>query len=367
MKRFHAFCSSAVCLMLVASGVARAADQDSRLRMVPFDDERVVPVYVEEGYAVQIVLGSNEHIEAAGTGADSHCDDPNAAWCVVAHRGDHDVYINAHRGATRTNLFVQTNLHNYSFDLMTGWSGRHVYRVQFTYPDEILKQAAALRAAQRAQDDRKLLQDRLAQPPAVRNWNYTMQVMPGSDGIAPTMMYDDGRFTYLKFPNNREIPSIYMVSADNSESMVQWHVENDVMIVHRVAKRFVLRDGSAVVGLWNEAYDMDGVPPHDGVTVPGVDRVIKEHVSMPDSTSGSQSVSSAPVAAAQTATDAAATGTNAVADAIAKANAIAKAIANSAAAAGRTAATPLAPLTPLLPAPSGNVGVPTQRNDDSDN
>ena len=39
--------------------------------------------------------------------------------------------------------------------------------------------------------------------------------------------------------------------------------------------RLVLRAGSAVVGLWNEAFDLDGRPPGDGTTVPGVQRVLK--------------------------------------------------------------------------------------------
>ena len=37
----------------------------------------------------------------------------------------------------------------------------------------------------------------------------------------------------------------------------------------------MLRAGSAVVGLWNEAFDLDGKPPGDGTTVPGVQRVLK--------------------------------------------------------------------------------------------
>lgn len=286
MKRILALCSSAVCLAFAASATATAAEQDSRLRTVVFDEGRVVPVNVQEGFAVQIVLAGNEQIEAAGTGADSHCDDAAAKWCVVARRGEHDVYINVHPGATRTNLFVQTDRRNYSFDLnVIPASGpghtRYVYRVKFTYPDDIAKQAMAVEsarlAAQQAERERTLLAERLAQAPVARNWNYTMQVMPGGDGIAPSMMYDDGRFTYLRFPNNREVPSIYMVADDGSESLVQWHVDNDVLVVHRVAKRFVLRDGAAVVGLWNESYDIDGVPPHDGVTVPGLRRVINEH------------------------------------------------------------------------------------------
>ena len=38
-------------------------------------------------------------------------------------------------------------------------------------------------------------------------------------------------------------------------------------------RRFLL--GLAVVGVWNEAFDLDGVPPGGGTTVPGVQRVVK--------------------------------------------------------------------------------------------
>jgi type IV secretion system protein VirB9 len=37
----------------------------------------------------------------------------------------------------------------------------------------------------------------------------------------------------------------------------------------------MLRAGSAVVGVWNEAFDPDDIPPASGATVPGVERFIK--------------------------------------------------------------------------------------------
>jgi type IV secretion system protein VirB9 len=279
MKSRQLFVVGLLGIILGVGGSTATLAQDSRLRTVEFNLGLVVPVYVQQGYAVQIVLGTNEHIEAAGSGVNSHCEDPAAQWCIVALKGEHDVYVNVHPGATMTNLFVQTDRHNYSFDLIALQASgklnrKSVYRIQFTYPDDAMQRLASVQKEERAEREKKVLEDRLAQPPLPRNWNYTMQVMPGGEGIAPTAMYDDGRFTYLRFPNNLEIPTIYMVSDDGDESVVQWHVDSDVVVVHRVAKRLVLRDGSAVIGLWNESYDPNGVPPDDGVTVPGVSRVI---------------------------------------------------------------------------------------------
>lgn len=271
-------CTGAVLVLASLQTLA----QDARLRTITYDTARVVPINVQVGFAVQIVLGLDEHIEAAGTGLNSHCEDPAATWCVVARKGEHNIYINAHAGAAPTNLFVQTDRRNYSFDLSLLPDGRggqfkRVYRIAFAYPDEAAARQAGQRAAeeavQRLARDEAALKARQDAPPVARNWNYTMQALPGGEAIQPTTMFDDGRFTYLKFPNNREIPSVYMVSEDGSESLLQWHVEHDMLVVHRVAKRFVLRDGNAVVGLWNEAYDADGVAPSRGVTMPGVERV----------------------------------------------------------------------------------------------
>ena len=55
-------------------------------------------------------------------------------------------------------------------------------------------------------------------------------------------------------------------------------MEDDLLVVDRVSRRLMLRAGSAVVGVWNEAFDLDGVPPDGGTTVPGVQRGVKTDV-----------------------------------------------------------------------------------------
>jgi type IV secretion system protein VirB9 len=52
-------------------------------------------------------------------------------------------------------------------------------------------------------------------------------------------------------------------------------MEDDLLVVDRVSRRLMLRAGSAVVGVWNDAFDLDGVPPGGGTTVPGVKRIFK--------------------------------------------------------------------------------------------
>jgi type IV secretion system protein VirB9 len=109
----------------------------------------------------------------------------------------------------------------------------------------------------------------------VINTQYSIAEGAGSQDIAPTLVYDDGRFTYLRFPGNREVPTVFHVLGDGSETLVNARMEDDLLVVDRVSRKLMLRAGSAVVGLWNEAFDLDGRPPDDGTTVPGVQRVLK--------------------------------------------------------------------------------------------
>ncbi|MCK7497170.1 MAG: TrbG/VirB9 family P-type conjugative transfer protein [Comamonadaceae bacterium] len=63
------------------------------------------------------------------------------------------------------------------------------------------------------------------------------------------------------FPGNREVPAVFHVLGDGSETLVNARMEDDLLVVDRVSRRLMLRAGSAVVGVWNEAFDLDGVPP----------------------------------------------------------------------------------------------------------
>jgi type IV secretion system protein VirB9 len=113
------------------------------------------------------------------------------------------------------------------------------------------------------------------------NTNYSIAEGTGSQDIVPTLIFDDGRFTYLRFPGNREVPAVFHVLGDGSETLVNARMEDDLLVVDRVSRRLMLRAGSAVVGVWNEAFDLDGAPPGGGTTVPGVQRVLKADSASP--------------------------------------------------------------------------------------
>lgn len=242
---------------------------DSRVRRVLYQSDEVVRIVAQRGFATHIALDPSEHIQVVAPG-------DRDGWQIVARKGDHDVYLKPQLAAHDSNLEIRTDKRSYSFDLVVLSltakfdNDAAMYRVTFGYlpsADDV-KKTRAERAVE-------MVRQRLAAPPAVRNTAYSMQVMPNSDDIAPTAAWDDGRFTYIRIPNNRRIPAIFRVADNKNESVVDKHIDGDTIVVHEIAKRFVLRLGDEVVGLWNGAYDRDGVPPKDGTTIDGVKRVLR--------------------------------------------------------------------------------------------
>jgi type IV secretion system protein VirB9 len=117
--------------------------------------------------------------------------------------------------------------------------------------------------------------ERLKAAPEVLNSDYSIAEGKASDDIVPTLVFDDGRFTYFRFPGNRQIPAVFDVLGDGSETILNTRMEGDVLVVDRVSRRLMLRAGSAVVGVWNDDFDLQGRPPMAGATVPGVQRLLR--------------------------------------------------------------------------------------------
>ena len=142
-----------------------------------------------------------------------------------------------------------------------------------------LEPIVALPAGPPPPSPQEVIAERLQAKAQVLNSSYSIAEGNGSEDIVPTLVFDDGRFTYFRFPGNREVPAVFHVLGDGSETLVNARMEDDLLVVDRVSRRLMLRAGSAVVGVWNDAFDLDGVPPGSGTTVPGVQRIFKAEAS----------------------------------------------------------------------------------------
>lgn len=275
---------------------------DPRLREVWYDPHEVVTVPVKRGIVTHVLLDAGEVITEVGSGQGSDCNKPEASWCIAAQTGGRSLFVKPKSSASApNNLAVITNLHTHAlrFVVLNDNDARQpVYRLVIRSPQTSVAVASSNAAAtlvppallgspdattpaidEPTSDE--LVTKRLAAAPVPSNSHYTLAEGRGSQDIVPTLVFDDGRFTYLRFPNNREVPAVFQVQGDGLEALVNTRMDGDLLVVDRVSRRLMLRAGSAVVGIWNEAFDLDGRPAldandaHTGTTVSGVRRALK--------------------------------------------------------------------------------------------
>ena len=269
---------------------------DPRLKEVWYDPQAVISVFVKRGVVTDVVLDPGEAITDVASGLGADCSKPEASWCVAAQPGGRHLFVKPKSAASApNNLAVVTDkrTHSFRFVVLADRDARApVYRlsVKVAAPrpaaSPISPAALAASAAATVPDvppptAAELIAGRLTAAPVPANWSYSIAEGQVSADIVPTLVFDDGRFTYLRFPANREVPAVFHVLPDGSETVVNARMEGDLLVVDRVSRRLMLRAGSAVVGVWNEAFDLDGVPPVGGTTAPGVDRALKTAVDTP--------------------------------------------------------------------------------------
>ncbi len=278
-------------------GSAAAQDvADSRLREVYYDPQAVVTVFVKRGVVTDIVLDAGESITDVASGLGADCTKPDSSWCVAAQPGGRHLFVKPRSTAgAPNNIAVVTDrrTHSFRFVVLADRDARQpVYRlsVKVAAPPPPSSPLPSLLIAALVVDPAplsaaELVRERLTAAPQPVNSSYSIAEGKGSEDIVPTLVFDDGRFTYLKFPNNREVPAVFHVLPDGSETVVNARMEGDLLVADRVSRRLMLRAGSAVVSVWNDAFDLDGVASSNGTTVLGVDRAIKN---TPASTSNGQ-------------------------------------------------------------------------------
>lgn len=269
----------AVSISMLMANIAVAQVTDNKVQFVPYDKNKATLVKAKRGFATHIKLDSNEGITEVAGGDSSN-------WSVSATKGNNNIFFSPKSGAHDTNIVVATNKRNYVFDLHVlnnNSPDKGIWYLAFTYESEFVPVAISavptLTKEQIAKTEQANIKALEAEPLPIKNTQYSMQIMPKSDEIAPKSAWDDGNFTYLYIPNHREIPAVFRVAADDSETMVNTHMEGDnkdTIVIHGVAKHYVLRLSKQVVGVWNEAYDIDGGSPKNGTVIPNVSRKVVE-------------------------------------------------------------------------------------------
>lgn len=233
------------CLALVlatqvyAEQKPRALPQDGRMKAVIFQEDNVYSVFCNYGYSTHIVFDREEVIDKVDMG--------DAATWAVNDSGNH-LFVKPKLAST-TNMTVITNKHSYAFKLTsTNDKKLQTYQLKFIYPE--LDKA---RAFKKRKLERTLMPSHKSIDPKKVNWRYSF-APSGARELAPIAAFDNGEFTYFKFDKTKKMPAIFAVDTERNESLVNYDVEGDYVVIHQIGKLFTLRVGDSAVAVFNENY-----------------------------------------------------------------------------------------------------------------
>ncbi len=277
--RLHLLISIALAAGVFSPALAldtpRRAQQDSRIRFVDYQPYNITRIVGTLRSSVQIEFAPDEEIAHVALGN-------SVAW-EVAPAGN-ILFLKPRENQPVTNISVVTtrrdgSTRSYQMELTVRdgsvEAGQNTYfYVKYRYPaDEAerrkLESAARVQAAQAGEADRVLSLHEAYGP---RNWRYSAQ---GSQALDPQAVYDNGKVTTFAFVGNQEMPAIYMENSDGTESLVPKSVDGNLVLVHAISRKFILRRGGDVLCVFNEAYDRVGINPETNTTSPSVERVVK--------------------------------------------------------------------------------------------
>jgi len=236
---------------------------DSRVRVAVFDKNEVYRLYGFVGYQIDIEFEEGETFVGLGAG------DLDALSFVG--QGNH-LFLKPKAARVATNLTILTSRRRYEFDYTAlaqrpdAASIEVIYALRFTYPEDPAR-AAGADAAERV--DRSL--DASSTERAV-NLDYWYC---GHPGLKPVAASDDGVHTRLRFAAEAELPAIFLRNDDGTESLLNFSIDAGDVIIHRVARRFIVRRGKLTGCVVNRGFRGGGLRLESGTVAPDVERMTR--------------------------------------------------------------------------------------------
>lgn len=223
-------------IILAASG-APAVARDARLISRVYNKDDVVRVDTQLGVQAVVAFGEDELIENVAIGDSTN-------WQITPNKRANLLFVKPMVARGRTNLTVVTDKRTYFLDLIANPASAPVYQLRFIYPDAP-KKASPIVTPQLTPEESEIASGTPdAQPVDPADLNYAWK-KTGNAALLPAKLYDDGKATYLAWPQSAEIPAILIRDVKGAEGPVNYAVRDDIIIVEGVPSLLILRAGKA--------------------------------------------------------------------------------------------------------------------------
>ncbi len=190
---------------------------DPLQQSVLYADDQTVILETAPGFQLAIEFEDGEKVASAAAGN-------TAAWQIAAPAGASTMFVRPQPGAPTTNLSVITSRRRYSFLLVAAdkMTSAQPLTVRFTYPASVPVVPAAV-----------------AEPEPTKpagSWRVT-----GDRLLRPSLIWDDGRRTYLDWPEELELPAVFAIDGRGAETLVNGYMRGNRFVIDTVFSRLVFR------------------------------------------------------------------------------------------------------------------------------
>ena len=203
-----------------------------------YEPKQLYSVVAAPMHVTDLALQEGEKLTAQPTAGDA------ARWVISVLQGDAQthVFVKPLRPGLSTNLTLTTNRRSYHLELATRDDGAYMAAVAWQYPiDEAARRRDALAQAQRERQSTTAISDLQA-----LRFDYRIEVTAGSPSWKPTLVFDDGQKTFIRFarPVSYELaPVLFVLRAGSTKDakFVNYRRKNDLYVVDRIVDAAELR------------------------------------------------------------------------------------------------------------------------------
>jgi len=229
---------------------------DTRLIQYHYDPDATYLVLAKPKAVTHLQFAPNEVIRSVAAGDTS-------SFELTPTKDRRHIFIKPKWDDLETSMTVLTDQRTYQFVLRSTGEGKKWHqRVSWIYGSEVL---LPLPESDVAQGDTAPAPVRLPEPkqadptadaaappagltgikPESLRFNYEIS---GDASFKPSVVFDDGRFTYYKLPQDiQELPALFALIDGNDYSLVNFEVQGQYLVAQRLMPLAVLKLGRAEV------------------------------------------------------------------------------------------------------------------------
>ena len=243
-----------LCVPALAETLPAPGLQDPRIRVAAYSADEVYRLAGFVGYQTDLEFEAGESFVGLGAG-------DLEGLSFVAQ--DNHLFLKPKAAKVGTNLTILTSRRTYQLDYSAtperpDATLEVTYVLRFSYPKTTQEVSEA---------NRELTEDK--RPRNIDYW------FCGDASLKPTAASDDGVHTRLTFAPKAEQPAIFILNEDATESLLNFSMDEGDVIVHRVARRLILRRGNLAACIVNKGFSGSGDRLSSHTIAPDVVREVR--------------------------------------------------------------------------------------------